>query len=99
MKHSELLRKAKVKLSYGNDSRETFICLAIQKAAFWPWDMKKVPELQEWIHNMLAPWNTLRSFYINNNSPSEYYGSDVAMQVKRHEWLDEMIDYLEAQGK
>jgi hypothetical protein len=101
MKHSTILRLAKAKLTYEYDSGtgSTFICAAIDSVVRWPWDKRKARQLKAWISSMLSPYNTLELWTLKNTNTDISNVNKITMQNARHRWLNNMIDYLEAQGK
>lgn len=95
MKNSEVLRKARTLIEWGEQS---YVCLAVTISGSSSMQIKR---LRAWIHDLLEGCYTLEVWLEVRRGIDPDYGltrgqAEVKMKVTRLEWMTWMIAYWEA---
>jgi hypothetical protein len=100
MKHSEIIRKAKSKLSKTNATGTgSWVCWAILDVCEKYPDLKKAEDIAELIRQRLKGCGTIKQWLFEKKGIPVFSFSDKQIQEYRLRWMDSLITEYERVGK
>jgi hypothetical protein len=100
MKHSEIIRKAKNRLSKTRSSGYgSWVCFALLEVSNTYKDLKRAEDIQELIRQRIQGYGTVKEWLFEKHKIPVFNFSDKQIQEYRLRWMDSLISEYERVGK